>query len=360
MTTLARTLATLAFLALMLVGLGFVAARLSGPESREALAAVASPADILEGRFTAVLDKQVVAALPKLTGLDDIASGLAYRLFGDAGPLVRAGCPGWLFYADEIVEPREREAHVAERIRLAAKIRDHLAARNIALVVLPVPDKALLAGDRLCGLPVAELAARRSAAWWEGSRGLGLDQVEIARGFPDADGFLRTDTHWSPLGAKHAAARVAEHVARKIGAGTQKVTLKESEPHARVGDLMRLAGLERSWPWSGPEPDQVPDVSVAIARSGGLLDDVPAPAVVLAGSSFSRNSGFLDYLQAASSYEVAQKSADGSGFAGQLLEFLMNEPESLAQTRLIVWEFPMRALTRPLTETERRFLGDPI
>lgn len=355
---LARALATLAFLALMLTGLGFVVAHLKGEAARTALAAVATRENVLDGRFTAVLDKQITAALPQLTGLEDVVSGLAYKVLGDAGDLVRAGCPGWLFYREELIETRGARANFETRLKIAAKIRDAFAARNLALVVLPVPDKALLAAEHLCGASVSGEARWRSEAWWAQSRALGLDQVEIAPGFPGADGFLRTDTHWNVAGAKLAAGRVAEALRRRIGPGTQKITLSESPPKARVGDLMRLAGLERTYSWSGPQPDEEPEVSAAIARTGGLLDDVPGPQVVLAGSSFSRNSGFLEYLQAASGYEVAQRSRDGSGFAGQLLELLMDEPQILAETRLVVWEFPMRALTRPLTDVERRFLGD--
>lgn len=358
MTSFARALATLAFLALMLTGLGSVVAHLSGREVRDKLAALATPADVLKGRLTAALDKEVVAALPKMTTLDDIVSGLSYRVLGDAGALVRAGCPGWLFYAEELVETPDGQANFAARLKIAERIRDALKARNVALVVLPVPDKAVLAQEKLCGLAVSGQSRWRMEAWWKESRPLGLDQVEIAPGWPASDGFLRTDTHWNVAGARFAAARVAEAVNRGIGAGAQAVKLEETAPKPRVGDLVRLAGLERAWPWSGPAPDHEPEVSTRIARSGGLLDDVPAPRVVLAGSSFSRNSGFLDFLQAGTRGEVAQRSRDGSGFAGQLLEILMDQPDILAQTRLIVWEFPMRALTRPLSDAERRFLGD--
>ncbi|MFG1345097.1 hypothetical protein V5F59_09410 [Xanthobacter autotrophicus DSM 431] len=358
MTSLARTLATLAFLALMLAGLGHVAAHLSRPEARDQLAAAATPGDVLKGRFTALLDKQVVASLPKMTAFEDLVSGLSYRLLGDAGALVRAGCPGWLFYSEELIETPGGRANFDARLKIAAKIRDALKAKNVALVVLPVPDKAFLAGEKLCGVPVSDQARWRFDAWWAGSRPLGLAQVEIAPGWPAADGFLRTDTHWNVPGARLAAARVADAVNNSIGKGEGTVRQEETAPKLRVGDLIRLAGLERAWTWSGPEPDREPEVSATIARSGGLLDDVPAPRVVLAGSSFSRNSGFLEFLQAGTGGEVAQRSRDGSGFAGQLLEILMDQSEILAQTRLIVWEFPMRALTRPLSDAERRFLGD--
>lgn len=356
MATLARSIATLAFLALMLAGLGFVAAHLSGPGG-EQVSEAAGGRGILSGRFTAALDKAVVAALPKMPGLDDLTSGLSYLALGDAGPQVRAGCPGWLFLAEELLEVRDGEAHLAARVRLAAKIRDAFAARNIALVVLPVPDKADLAAEGLCGLGVSRQSRDRRAAWKTQSAALALDQVDIAAGWPKGS-FLRTDTHWNVAGAGFAAGRLAEAIVRRIGPGDTRVTIETGAPHLRVGDLMRLAGLSRSWPWSGPRPDEQAEVTAKIARSGGLLDDVTAPAVLVAGSSYSLNSGFADQLQAAIGREVAQKSREGSGFSGALLDILDQPPQMLDGVRLVVWEFPVRALTQPLTEAERRHLGD--
>lgn len=353
---LARTLATLVFLALMLVGLGFVAVHLAGPAGGR-IAADASLDGVLNGSLTARVDKAVVAALPTTPALDSLVSGLSYRLFGDAGPQVRAGCAGWLFLAEELVEVPGGPRHLADRIRLAAKLQAALAAKGVALVVLPVPDKADLSRDTLCGLGVADQARQRPGLWARNSAGLGLTQVDIRPDWPPG-GFLRTDTHWNQTGAAFAARLVAETVTARLGAGTLPAQVVVSPPQDHVGDLMRLAGLARSWPWSGPQPDREGEVSTRFTRSGGLLDDVEAPSVVLAGSSYSRNSGFLDYLQGALNREVAQRSQDGAGFAGALLDILTREPTLLDQTRLVVWEFPMRVLTQPLTPAERTFLGD--
>ncbi|MEP9354462.1 hypothetical protein ABLE93_12775 [Xanthobacter sp. KR7-65] len=355
MTGLARTLATLAFLALMFAGLAFVLARLTGPGAAPVVAA-ATVRNVLNGGLGAAVDKQVVASLPKTETLDDLASGLSYLVFKDAGAQVRAGCPDWLFLAEELTEVKGGAAHLAARLRLAARIADDFARRGVALVVLPVPDKAELAPEGRCGLAVARQAAERSAAWRTGSAGLALAQVDIAAGWPK-DAVLRTDTHWNVTGARYAAARVAAAVAARLGPGDTRVTLEEGASQPRPGDLMRLAGLTRTYPWSGPQPDLVPQVTARIARSGGLLDDVAGPAVLLAGSSYSLNSGFADLLQAALGREVAQKSREGSGFAGVLLDILDATPQMLDGVKLVVWEFPMRALTQPLTDAERRRLG---
>ncbi|MGE4371878.1 MAG: hypothetical protein AB7E29_03080 [Xanthobacter sp.] len=356
MAHLARILATLAFLLLMFAGLGHVVAHLSGPAGASIVAAV-NWQNILDGRLSGVVDRSVTAALPDTSQLNSLASGLSYIVLDDAGPQVRAGCPGWLFLAEELVETPHGAEHVAAHARLARKIRDTLSAQGVELVVLPIRDKADLAHEQLCGLAVSAQATGRLETWNRQSHALGLNSIAMGEGWP-SPGFLRTDTHWNPEGARHAAQLVAQAISGKLGPGTTDVTLNTTVPEPRPGDLIRLAGLSESWPWSGPEPDHVATISTHIARTGGLLDDVPAPSVILAGSSFSLRSGFADFLQQASRREVAQKSRDGSGFAGALLDVLMNQPEALKQTRLVVWEFPLRTLTQAPTEAERTFLGE--
>lgn len=354
MAHLGRTVSTLIFLALMFSGLGFVLVHLAGP-GKDVIAPLVSWHNIMNGRLTDTIDHTVGEGLPQTPTLDSLASGLSYRLLGDAGPQVRAGCTGWLFSTEELVATRGGEAAMAQRMALARTIRDRLAADGVELVILPVRDKAELAATQLCGQPVADQAQTRFAHWQELTAGLELDVVDMSRDWP-APGFLRTDTHWNETGAHHAADQLARAITAKLGAGTDDITLKTGTPELKPGDLMRLAGLLESWPWSGPEPDSIAPVSMSINRSGGLLDDVSAPTVILAGSSFSQRSGFIDFLQDRSKREVAQKSQDGSGFAGALLNILMNEPGLLKQTRLVVWEFPVRALTQKLTDAEKSFL----
>ncbi|MFG1416637.1 hypothetical protein V5F38_01545 [Xanthobacter sp. V0B-10] len=356
MARLARVVATLAFLALMLAGLGFVAVHLAGPAGQR-IAAQASLKGVLDGSLAGAVDKAVTEALPSTQDLEDVVAGLSYRMLGDAGPQVRAGCPGWLFLAEELISLREAPKLLDARARLAAKIKAAVEAKGVTLVVLPIPDKADLARAGLCRLSVAAQARARPEAWRRATADIGLEQVDIATNWPEG-GFLRTDTHWSDDGAAFAAHRVAEHVTAHLGPGTQPARVVVGEPKDHIGDLMRIAGLSRTWPWSGPQPDRQAEVSTEFTRSGGLLDDVPAPTVLLAGSSFSNNSGFLDYLQDTLDREVAQKSQSGGGFAGALLDILTKEPQLLDQTRLVVWEFPLRALAHPLTPAERKFLGD--
>ncbi|MFG1463946.1 hypothetical protein V5F77_13710 [Xanthobacter sp. DSM 24535] len=311
---------------------------------------------ILNGTFTAAFDRTFANGVPQSEALDGAAAGLLYHTLGDAGPQVRAGCPDWLFLAEEILEVRGGQTFLAKRVELARKIAADFAKRGVLLVLVPVPDKVEMVRVSSCGLPVARQARNRLADWNALSHGLGLRQVDLLPDWP-TPGFLRTDTHWNSIGAGFAAQRIAQMANAMLGGnGPTKVTLSEGEPHPRPGDLMRIANLIRTAEIFGPTPDQARDITANWTRSGGLLDDAPVPAVILAGSSFSERSGFVESLQAALSREVVQRSMAGGGFAGAVLDLLEKHPDLIQRTKLVVWEWPVRTLTQPLTEAERHYL----
>jgi alginate O-acetyltransferase complex protein AlgJ len=95
---------------------------------------------------------------------------------------------------------------------------------------------------------------------------------------------------------------------------------------------------------------------VTWAAGGDLLSAGPPPDVLLAGSSYSRNSGFADDLGLDLGRQVVQLSEDGSGFDGAVFDVLAKHRGTLAQAKVVIWEFPERSITQPLTDDERAFL----
>lgn len=350
-----RYASTIAFLLVCLVGFAFVVRGWLTTAGQNALAD-AEWRTILDGRFTAKVDRAVVGFLPSSKSLNGFIDGGLYAVTGDAGPQVRSGCAGWLYLTEELVEVPGAEAHLRERATLAKKVAAELQSRNILLISLPVPDKVELAGEGRCGLAVSTMTKTRSVRWNRAAGSLQLNQIELLPGWPKP-GFWRTDTHWNSEGAAFAARLTAQSLLRQIGEGEEEVSLeKASQATERVGDLMRLANLDLYAGWFGPAPDRETVVTANIKRSGGLLDDTPAPQVILAGSSYSLNSGFIDHLQAESGREIVQKSRAGGGFAGALLDLLNSDPGSIKGIKAIIWEWPMRSLDQPLTDHERSYL----
>lgn len=345
---------------LAIVAAGFTCVVWHGHGEIRALVQATRADDLLSGQFAAKFDRVVFEAIPRSVAFDGAIAGLAYRIFGDVGGQVRAGCDGWLYSTEELRVERQDAARIAARLKLLPLFSRLLARRGILLVVVPVPDKAEQLEEHLCGVNATQ-SRLRDRLWDEGSRAVSNSQIDLRSGWP-RPGYWRNDTHWDQEGASFAANRIAQFVNEKLGLGSDRVMLTVGAMHRRNGDLTRLAGLENAPSWLAPIADREVSVRADVVRSGGLLDDVAPPSVILAGSSFSLNSGFADYLQTALSRDIAQLSQSGGGFAGALLDILEREPDVLASAKVVIWEWPMRSLVAPLTDPERRMLqheGDP-
>jgi alginate O-acetyltransferase complex protein AlgJ len=340
-------------LILAFIFLGFVSVVARGGETMLGILRTSEVTDYMSGAVSGKIDKAVFAAVPKSPALDGVAAGLLYRGLRDAGPQVKAGCGDWLYSVEELRAERHGAENVLARAAILRSLVKTMADRGILLVILPIPDKVEQIDDQLCGIEVGQ-SRLRTDLWSKTATAFEAPQIDLRRQWP-RPGYWQTDTHWDSRGAKFAAAKVAEFVNAKLGSGAEDVRLTTGAPRPRVGDLARLAGLTAAPQWLAPATENEADLKVEIRRSGGLLDDLPAPSIILAGSSYSLNSGFSEYLQASLSREVAQLSQAGGGFAGALLEIIEKRPAVLAGTKAVIWEWPMRSLTAPLTDAERRF-----
>lgn len=338
---------------LAIVFAGFCSVVFRGGESVYAIFRMAQLKDFLSGTLSGKIDRAVFDAIPRSAALNGFAAGLLYKGLRDTGSQVWAGCNDWLYSAEELRANRHDAENIAAHAKLLPLLVQALARRGILLVVVPVPDKAEQVEDQLCG--IADDQSRfRARLWTQASSATALDQADLRTRWPHP-GYWRTDTHWDSTGARFAAEAVAQIINGKLGPGPERINLTSSAMHERPGDLARLAGLMDSPRWLAPAAEFTGDPRAEIQRSGGLLDDAPSPSVILAGSSFSLNSGFIEYLQASLAREVAQVSEAGGGFAGALLKILQQKPDMLATVKVVIWEWPMRSLTAPLSEAERRF-----
>jgi alginate O-acetyltransferase complex protein AlgJ len=344
-----------AILVLVVIFSGFAAVLAGGHETILEVVGSTTRTDLIEGHFAQKIDKTIFRAVSRSTALDGLVAGVQYRLLGDAGPQVRAGCGDWLYSIEELRAERDDRQNMLARAELLSQLVRAVKARGAIPVIVPVPDKAEQVEDQLCGLTAHQ--SRLRDQFWSEMAGLdGAIVIDVRKNWP-RPGYWRTDTHWDQSGARFAADKVAQAINTAIGPGEDHVRLVEGTIREHAGDLSRLAGLTDAPAYLAPAPEQEKEIKAEIEHSGGLLDDTPVTTVILAGSSFSLNSGFFDFLEMSLSREVAQVSQPGGGFAGALLETLQKRASSLAKARAVVWEWPMRSLVAPLSESERSFMN---
>lgn len=296
-------------------------------------------------------------------GAANLERGLSWLTLADTGARVRSGCPGWLFLSDETHIYPHAQANAQARANKVVAVRDWLAARNIRLLVLLVPDKSRVAADQLCGLSRAAHLASRMSDWTAQLQRAGIITVDptAAMQAQGSDSFLRTDTHWSERGAAVAAKDLARAVlASGITPTPSQTLIQTTLPAARrPGDLVRLAGLD----WL-PERLQPTGevVSASTLQSSGdassgseddLFGDSQLPNVALIGTSFSRNSNFVPFLEQGIGAVVGNFAKDGGEFTGAANAYFNSEAFKQTPPQLLIWEVNERDLQKPYVDDLR-------
>lgn len=311
---------------------------------------------LLHGEVTHALAKQLSGTFFAQQAAN-LERGASWLLFQDTGPRVRPGCPGWLFLTDELRINRNAQANERSKAQAVIDLKQRLDKQGIELWVVVVPDKSRIAANQLCGLyRPGQLQGR--VAHWSGMLQAAavntLDLTPTLQPLGDA-AFLRTDTHWSETGASAAANAVARRLKESGFTATPSRTFETrvASLAPRPGDLVRLAGLDWLPVSLQPPPQSVAETTIreraeAASVGGESLDDLfgdsNLPNVALIGTSFSRNSAFVDFLQRALGAPIGNFAKDGGEFSGATNAYFASPAFTQTPPKVLIWEIPERDL----------------
>ena len=360
--------------------------------------------DFVHGKAMDELAKDLAnAPLP-----DEIARlerGVSWLVAGDLGPRVRQGERDWLFLVDELTPHAGGVASAQARAADVIAMRDRLKREGISLLVVLVPDKTRIAASHLGAIHRSALFAPRIDDFMRVLEGAGVQAVNLTdplaamNAAGGAQPFLRTDTHWSEQGAEVAAQAIASRV-RAMGVQPVPTVNRQIASQVvapRSGDLIRLAGIDwlpanlaprpddartttfsdsvstsvpatatattnanavATAPASGSAPAPAPEPNPAAkSDDSDLFGDADLPNIALVGTSFSRTSDFVPFLDYALRTRVASFARDGGGFSTSLLSFLKSPTFKETPPKLIIWEIPERVLQA--SASSDRISGSP-
>ncbi|MCX7372198.1 MAG: cell division protein FtsQ [Alphaproteobacteria bacterium] len=341
-------------------------AALSTEAARNRLAPTFTFDALFAGRTAAAINHVMAHDLPADAALRGTGGALRWRLFASGGPQTRVGCDDWLYLTEELRPWDNAEANMAARAAGLRAVRDALAALGIPLIIAIAPDKARVHPENLCGAPwSAQSQARHDAflALLARERLPAVDSLGALRaGLAQGPVYLRTDTHWNQRGAALVAQAIADAARGLPVERPGGFTTTEQTPVSHPGDLLRLMNLDHTPDRWRPRPDIFGRARTTAPEpaGGGLLDETPAPQVVLLGSSYSVNGNFHGALQQAMGTRVANFGQAGAGFAGAALRYFASPAWRESPPRVVVWEVLERALGQPLSLEERAFLTAPL
>lgn len=285
-----------------------------------------------------------------------------FLVLRETGAKAVVGNRGWWYYRPGVrylVEPPPAPSDYQHTVDVIANFRDQLAARDIALLVVPVPGKAtvypeyLVRGAEHPDTPEESPTLRLIRDLKEAD----VHVVDLntffqqARRHNDAQSqwlYLPRDTHWTPYGAERAAEHVASRII-ELGLTSKGSVDYAAEPATvdRLGDvikMLRCPPIEQRF-----EPAQVTCRQVIRQETGELYqDDLESPILVL-GDSFLRiyqkdapkHAGFIAHLARAMRRPLDSIVDDG-GASTLVREKLAHDPERLIGKALVVWEFVER------------------
>ena len=317
---------------------------------------------VLHGEVTHKIAKQLsMAAVPERAA--DLERAASWLTFHDTGARVRPGCDGWLFLTDEMRINRHAQDNADAKAAAILDTQQRLAKRGIALLVAVVPDKSRIASDQLCDLRRPAQLQNRAVEWVDALNKAGVKAIDLAPALQPlgAEAFLRTDTHWSEIGSSAAAKAIAQQV-QAMGISATPHTeydLTVQSPARRPGDLVRLAGLDWLPLTSQPAPETVASSQITANKVDtqsdansldDLFGDTNLPSVALVGTSFSRNSNFLGFLEKALGAPVTDFSKDGGEFSGGANNYFKNLAFKDTPPKLLIWEIPERDIQTPYSE----------
>lgn len=263
-----------------------------------------------------------------------------------------AGDDGWRFlpaelrFASKLASP-DLAALTAPAIDVVADFANQMKAAGVTLVVMPVPPKALLAGQAL-GISPSEQEKMR-AGWESIMAELAARDVTVVDLAPDFAAakpapFCRRDTHWSGHGIAAAldrltpllkAAGLADDEARGAGEDWTKQTIN--------GDL-------------GGDPE---DIELRVQRLPAdpammrenpvlLLGDSHVLVFHQGGDLHTTGAGLPDQIAAAFGAMPDVLGVRGSGATSsrlQLARRARSNPDYLPKKKVIVWCFAGREFT---------------
>ncbi len=305
--------------------------------------------DVLSGEITRQFESHYDRVFPVRTLGTNVWAALQFGLFGEGRPGVVVGDSGWLYTEEEFVTEVGAAAALDRHLASIRQVRQQLAAAGTELLVVLIPAKARLYPEYRGEHQPSSI---HRDLYVDARQALLDQQVQVPdllqalrRCKQQAPVFLRTDTHWTPAGARCAAEAVATAEPYPRGVRQYRTALTGSVDHP--GDLLQFLPLSPYFDHLLPPVDRLARASTVEAQAeaeADLFSEASAPPLTLIGTSYSADErwNFAGALRQAGQEDVLNLAASGQGPFAPMRDYLRTLPAT--PPRLVVWEIPERYL----------------
>jgi alginate O-acetyltransferase complex protein AlgJ len=235
-----------------------------------------------------------------------------------------------------------------------ADVQATLKAKNIDLFIALVPSKSRIYDDKLAPYYIPDYFKDRYDTTLQNIQKAGIQVIDLRTALSKAqhDSFLKTDTHWTPYGARRAAQEIANTVAQQsqtFKTGDQHFETKPTKQQSHEGDLLRYVPLLPVLANQKPALDTLEimkTISIGTQSKDIDLFGESSLPVTLVGTSYSANNlwNFSGYLKEALQSDLLNAAEEGKGPFTPMKNYLESDQFKNAAPKLIIWEIPERFL----------------
>ncbi|MBH3428090.1 alginate O-acetyltransferase [Pseudomonas alkylphenolica] len=295
-------------------------------------------------KFEQVYDKRFFLREPSV----ELWANAQYRLFGEGTKGVVLGKDGWLFTNQEYRVPNNLQANLDGQLAQIAEVEQQLKAHNKRLILLPLPMKV----DVYAAHAARAVDPRAISLYDRFVAGLQARSIEVtplrAAFLGNLAGpslFLKSDTHWSPEGARLTAYELARQRPELLG-DERYVSHKVADKTVK-GDLMNYIQFNHAQmaPQYGPSQIALYETLKAEQSTDALFAD-EQQSLLLVGTSYSKidDWNFTGFLKEALNRDLLSVAVEARGPFEAMQQFLASDDLNNPQIDTVVWEFPLRTL----------------
>ncbi|MDR7030642.1 alginate O-acetyltransferase AlgX-related protein [Rhizobium rosettiformans] len=316
---------------------------------------------VIDGEATRDLDSLYKNELPHRAASVGLFGNARYALLGAGRKGVIVGQDGWFFTAEEFKTVWTKD--IDDAANRVASIKRDLETRGIRLVLAPLPAKSDLYAEEVPSFvrssAMADAYSVFSAALEQRGIAVADTRAAMLTAKPFGEVFLKSDTHWSPAGARAAAEAIQSSLQKNgVTLPSQELTAQWQTPVSLWGDLTKFVTSPDYAPTVGLSEESVPIYRTAVnadASGADIFGDDASVPVMLVGTSYSANENwsFADFLRQSLRADVVNVAKEGLGPGVPMMDLLAGSALDETAPTVVVWEFPVRYLgTKTLWQRE--------
>ncbi len=296
----------------------------------------------------------------------NVWTAFQYVIFNEAKKGLLIGTNGWFFSTEEFIAPAGGEQALKNNIEFIAQASRQLTRRGVGLMVVLIPSKARVVEAQTGSHQPTKIHREMYSQvikTLQKKHILTVDGFRAMRAHSQPKSlYLKTDTHWTPQGAKIIASSSAALFYQnlpQLSLSQQKFNTETIGEESLEGDLLRFLPLAPLFEKLMPAAETIELTQTYSANNDFLFANEPIeepelfedelatlPEVVLLGTSFSadRRWNFDGALKQALAVDVENLAEQGQGPIMPMANFLNDYLPTADNLKLVIWEIPERYL----------------